>query len=151
MSFVSLCSTHSSCVRVISVRFCSFAALFQIVFDYLIISYLLMSFVWSACTIGLQWLFAFSALQDLKLFAYVCWGFPRSDLLTLKVVNEILLSCSFCVRGALVVSVSASHTVGCVFATRLGHTKDHHKNFSNCLPALHACVRVGVWKCSPIV
>ena len=25
-----------------------------------------------------------------------------------------------------------------------GHTKDHQENGTNCLPALHACVRVGV-------
>ena len=24
------------------------------------------------------------------------------------------------------------------------HSNDHHKNGTNCLPALHACVRVGV-------
>ena len=38
----------------------------------------------------------------------------------------------------LVVSVSASHTVGHEFASRQGHTKDHHKNGTNCLPAWHA-------------
>ena len=27
----------------------------------------------------------------------------------------------------LVVSMSASHAVGCGFASRMGHTKDHHK------------------------
>ena len=35
-------------------------------------------------------------------------------------------------------SVSASHMVGRGFASRPGHTKDHHKNGTNCLPALHA-------------
>ena len=40
--------------------------------------------------------------------------------------------------------MSASHVVGCGFASRPGHTKDHHKNGTNCLPTLHACVRVGV-------
>ena len=39
---------------------------------------------------------------------------------------------------ALVVSVSASHTVGREFTSRPGHTKDHHKNGTNCLPAWHA-------------
>ena len=48
-------------------------------------------------------------------------------------------------------SVSASHTVGRDFAPRSGHTKDHHKNGTKCLPAWHACVRVGVWQCSPTV
>ena len=32
-------------------------------------------------------------------------------------------------------SVSASHTVGREFASRPGHTKDHHENGTNCLPA----------------
>ena len=32
-------------------------------------------------------------------------------------------------------SVSASHTVGREFTSRPGHTKDHHKNGTNCLPA----------------
>ena len=40
-------------------------------------------------------------------------------------------------RVGLVVSVSASHTVGREFASRLGHTKDHHKNGTNCLLACH--------------
>ena len=44
----------------------------------------------------------------------------------------------------LVVSVSASHRVGRGFTSRPGHTKDHHKMGTNCLHALHACVRVGV-------
>ena len=39
--------------------------------------------------------------------------------------------CLLC-RVGLVVSLSASHTVGGRFASRLGHTKDHH---TNCLPA----------------
>ena len=38
----------------------------------------------------------------------------------------------------LVVSVSASHTVGGEFASRPGHTKDHYKNGTNCLPAWQA-------------
>ena len=38
-------------------------------------------------------------------------------------------------RVGLVVSVTASHTVGREFASRPGHTKDHHKN---CLPVWHA-------------
>ena len=41
-------------------------------------------------------------------------------------------------RVGLVVSESTSHTVGCEFASRPGHTKDHHKNGANCLPAWHA-------------
>ena len=43
----------------------------------------------------------------------------------------------FCLpcRVGSVSSVSASHTVGREFASRPGHTKDHHKNGTNCLPA----------------
>ena len=37
----------------------------------------------------------------------------------------------------LVVSVSASNTVGRGFASRPGHTKDH-KNGTKCLPVWHA-------------
>ena len=56
-------------------------------------------------------------------------------------------------RGVgLVVNVSASHTLGREFASRPGHTKDHHKNGTNCLPAWQAqYVRVGVWQCNPTV
>ena len=40
--------------------------------------------------------------------------------------------------------MSDSHTVGHGFASRPGHTKDYHENGTNCLSALHACVRVEV-------
>ena len=47
--------------------------------------------------------------------------------------------------------VSASRTVGREFASRPGHTKDHHKMVQTA--SLHGaqCVRVGVWQCSPTV
>ena len=41
-------------------------------------------------------------------------------------------------RVSSVGSVSASRTVGREFASRPGHTKDHHKNGTNCLPAWYA-------------
>ena len=41
-------------------------------------------------------------------------------------------------RVGLVVSVSASHSLGREFASRPGHTKDHHKNGTDCLPVWHA-------------
>ena len=44
----------------------------------------------------------------------------------------------------LEVSISASHVVGLGIASRLVHIKNHHKNGTNCLPGLHACVRAGV-------
>ena len=41
-------------------------------------------------------------------------------------------------RVGSVGSVSASRTVGREFASRPGHTKEHNKNGTNCLPAWHA-------------
>ena len=41
-------------------------------------------------------------------------------------------------RVGSVGSVSASRTVGREFASRPGHTKDHYKNGTNCLPTWHA-------------
>ena len=40
------------------------------------------------------------------------------------------------------VSMSTSHIVGPGFASRPGHTKDHNKNGTNCLPAWHAMARM---------
>ena len=54
-------------------------------------------------------------------------------------------------RVGLVISVSASHTVGREFASRPGHTKDHHKMVQNASLHKHACIRVGVWQGSPTV
>ena len=46
--------------------------------------------------------------------------------------------------GLPVVSMSASHAVGRCFASWQGHSKDHRKNGTNCLPAWHAGIRIGV-------
>ena len=46
-------------------------------------------------------------------------------------------------RVGFVVNVSASHVVDRGFAPQPGHTKDHHKNGTNCLPAWYACVMIG--------
>ena len=54
-------------------------------------------------------------------------------------------------RNGLMVRVSASHAVSRGFVPETGHTKHYHKNGTNCLPAWHAVVRVGVWQCTPIV
>ena len=54
-------------------------------------------------------------------------------------------------RVGSVGSVSASRTVGREFASRPGHTKDHHKIVQTASLHRHACVRVGVWQCSPTV
>ena len=40
--------------------------------------------------------------------------------------------------------MSTAYAVGHGFASRLGHTKDHHKIGTNCLPAWHT----GVWQCN---
>ena len=55
-------------------------------------------------------------------------------LFVFTVSNTLANSC----RVGSVGSVSASRTVGHEFASRPGHTKDHHKNGTNCLPAWHA-------------
>ena len=47
---------------------------------------------------------------------------------------DILSNVKPCRVGS-VGSMSASRTVGREFASRPGHTKDHHKNGTNCLPA----------------
>ena len=44
-------------------------------------------------------------------------------------------------RDGLAVSVSASHTVGRGFASRLSHTEKQNKNGTNCLPAWNAFAR----------
>ena len=41
--------------------------------------------------------------------------------------------------------VTALHAVGHGFMARLGHTKDYHKNSTNCLPTWHAGVEIRVW------
>ena len=39
-----------------------------------------------------------------------------------------------------------SHAVDRGFASRPGHTKDHHKNRANCLLTWHTCVKVSIWQ-----
>ena len=46
--------------------------------------------------------------------------------------------------GGLVVSVSASLVVGRGFTPWPGQKKDNYENCTNCLPAWHAGIRVGV-------
>ena len=46
-----------------------------------------------------------------------------------------IIAASIPCRVGAVGSVFASRTVGREFASRPGHTKDHHKNGTNCLPA----------------
>ena len=57
---------------------------------------------------------------------------------------NVISNCCWPCQVGLLVSVSASRMVGRGFTSRPGHTKGHHKNGTNCLPALHACVRAGV-------
>ena len=51
--------------------------------------------------------------------------------------TAIFASISPCQVGS-VGSVSASRTVSREFASRPGHSKNHHKNGTNCLPTWHA-------------
>ena len=46
-------------------------------------------------------------------------------------------------RVGVVVSVSGSLVVGHGFASRPGHTKDHHKNDTNCSPSCMAHYALG--------
>ena len=57
--------------------------------------------------------------------------FNTTKGITLLFIVQTLLPC----RVGSVGSVSVSHMVGREFAFRPGHTKDHHKNGTNCLPA----------------
>ena len=86
----------------------------------------------------------------------------RTILITSKVVCFFIYICVYacvfiCVysvwpcRVGSVGSVSASRTVGREFASRPGHTKDHHKMVQTASLHRHACVMVGVWQCSPTV
>ena len=53
-------------------------------------------------------------------------------------------------RYGLVISMSTSHVVGHGFVPQLGYTKDHHKNSTYCLSALHAWLSESpgsVWNC----
>ena len=74
---------------------------------------------------------------SLTLFSTSRYFFIRGvskDSLTLNSLPLFSIPC----QVGLVVSMSASHTVSREFASRPGHTKDHHKNGTNCLPAWHA-------------
>ena len=51
----------------------------------------------------------------------------------------------------LVISVPDIYAVGHGFASRLSHTKYHHKNGTYYLPVWHACSRVGLCHCCPTV
>ena len=66
--------------------------------------------------------------------------FNTTEGITLFFNVQSLLHCYIVInpkpcRVGSVGSVSASRMVGREFASRPGHTKDHHKNGTNCLPA----------------
>ena len=65
----------------------------------------------------------------------VCLAFRDSE--HLEVYTPNIVPCRVII--GLVVSVPASHTVGHEFASRPGHTKNHHKNGTDCL----ACNALG--------
>ena len=47
-------------------------------------------------------------------------------------------------RDGLLVSVFGSYVLGHGYAFWPGHTKDHYRNDTNCLPAWHVGIMVGV-------
>ena len=64
-----------------------------------------------------------------------------------KVYNYVLVKCFTGLDGLV---VSASPLKSKVMGSDLwGHTKNHQKNGTNSLPAEQACIKVGVWQCSP--
>ena len=87
-----------------------------------------------------------------KEFEYLYFDCTKNlkEILETMIDKQIFWSCKT-LPGGLVVSESTSHVVGRGFAAQPGHTKDHHRDGTNCLPALHTCVRVGVWQCSQTV
>ena len=68
---------------------------------------------------------------------FQCKGYPCSDVQYPHQISR---------WDSLVVSMSASHAVGCGFAPRLGHTTDRHTKGTNGLPTCHGGVRVDVWQ-----
>ena len=60
--------------------------------------------------------------------------------------NLCELSGAFSNSSVTLFSRSASNADGRGFASRFGHTKDHHKNGANCLHASHAYIRIGVYQ-----
>ena len=59
-------------------------------------------------------------------------------MVNLITTTIVLLNCVKPCQVGLEVSMSASHAIGHGFGPRLGHTKDHHKNGTNCLSAWHS-------------
>ena len=79
----------------------------------------------------------FTADQQLyRVVVDITWVYPDlfHDFIPRLGGMHFLMSFTPCRVGS-VGSVSASRTVGREFASRPGHTKDHHKNGTNCLPA----------------
>ena len=71
-------------------------------------------------------------MKILKLLFAQCLSIVKCLLKCyLFICDKKLIPC----RVGSVGSVSASRTVGREFTSRPGHTKDHHKNGTNCLPA----------------
>ena len=67
---------------------------------------------------------------------YVCY--------VCMVCMYVMISISFQMVSGRLVSMSVSHAIGRGFAPLPGHTKDSHKNGTNCLSAWHASYSVGV-------
>ena len=80
--------------------------------------------------------------ESMGVIAYPCVNIQIASQLSLFILfiltNKMHVKIHIPCRVGLVISVSASHTICHEFASRPGHTKDHHKNGTNCLPAWHA-------------
>ena len=53
--------------------------------------------------------------------------------------------------GSIQIMLRDEQELGHGFAPRLGPTKDHHGIGTYCLPAWHAGIKMGVWKCTTTV
>ena len=86
--------------------------------------------------LSIKSLFSFILFKYQILHVYSTVSYRFITNLFYKTMSEITkLFCDWPCRVGSVGSVSASRTVGREFASRPGHTKDHHKNGTNCLPA----------------
>ena len=81
---------------------------------------------------------------------FIAWKiYHINRIITLSIIrlSGRLCICT-CNTASGCLSESASHVVGRGFVSQPGHTKDHYKNSTNCLPAWHTGFGVGMWQCN---
>ena len=83
--------------------------------------------------------FHFHSLRSITIYR---WHTVRTTVETTRRRNILDVKSIALRRDGLVDSVSASHAVGPVLASRPSHNKDHHKHGTNCPPACHAVIKV---------